>query len=216
MRKTLKRRVTELRYGWTSAQELRYKFQKNSLFSVQINFGTRDERTQTRLRTWVRVRVRVRSRLGHGHIVFWDFGLGHGLGQAYVRKPRTQARTRTNFGHACPLISGADLGSLISHSISGKEIQEIYFDENTLINTERIPLASFETLQLTTNPNPRADNHSCICVKYQPRKVHKSKVKLSVFRLYSLQGRGRTADQKTLQPKLIGQLCYELLKAKLW
>ena len=91
----------------------------------------------------------------------------------------------------------ADLRSLISHSISGKQIQEIYLDENTLINTERIPLASFETLQLTTNPNPRADNHSCICVMYQPRKVHKSKVKLSVFRLYSLQGRGRTADQKT-------------------
>ena len=47
---------------------------------------------------------------------------------------------------------------------------------------------------------------------YQPRKGHKSKVTLSVVRLYSLQGRGRTADQKNLQPKLNGQLCYELLK----
>ena len=109
----------------------------------------------------------------------------------------------------------ADLGSLLSHSISGKEIQEIHLEENTLINTERIPLASFETLQLITNPNPESDNYSCICVMYQPRKVHKSKVTLSVFRLYSLQGRGRTADQKNLQPKLNGQLCYELLKVKL-
>ena len=75
-----------------------------------------------------------------------------------------------------------ELGSLISHSISGKEIQEIYLGENTLINTQRIPLASFqilkktETLQLITNPNPESDNHSCICVMYEPRKVYKSKV----------------------------------------
>ena len=100
----------------------------------------------------------------------------------------------------------ADLGSLISHSISGKEIQEIYHDQNTLINTERIPLASFqnfenfETLQLITNPNSGSDDHSCICVMYKPRKVHKSKITLKRiirFRFYSLQGRGRTADQKT-------------------
>ena len=52
---------------------------------------------------------------GHGHEIFKDFGHGHGLGQSHdfgrahdfghghVRKSRT--RTRTNFGHACPLIS---------------------------------------------------------------------------------------------------------------
>ena len=33
-------RVTELRHGWTSAQELRHKFLKISLTSAQINFGT--------------------------------------------------------------------------------------------------------------------------------------------------------------------------------
>ena len=90
------------------------------------------ERTWTRVRTWVRVRVRFRSRLGHGHKIFWEFGhglgsghgheifkdfghgLGRGLGQShdfghghdfrhgYVRK----SRTRTNFGHTFPLISG--------------------------------------------------------------------------------------------------------------
>ena len=92
----------------------------------------------------------------------------------------------------------ADLGSLISHSISGKEIQEIYFDENTLIDTERIPLASFksfkktETLQLITDPNPESDNHSCICVMYEPRKVHKFNV-----RFHSFQGRRRTDGRPT-------------------
>ena len=53
---------------------------------------------------------------GHGQKIFWDFGHGHGqshdighgrgFGHAHVRKPRTQTRARTNFGHACPLISG--------------------------------------------------------------------------------------------------------------
>ena len=33
-------RVTELRHGWISAQELRHKFRKISLSSAQINFGT--------------------------------------------------------------------------------------------------------------------------------------------------------------------------------
>ena len=31
-----------------------------------------------------------------------DFGHGHGFGQGHVRKPRTQVRTRTTIGHACP------------------------------------------------------------------------------------------------------------------
>ena len=72
----------------------------------------------------------------------------------------------------------ADLGSLISHSISGKEIQEIYLGENTLIITQRIPLTSFKsfkktkTLQLITNPNPESNNHACICVMYELRKVY--------------------------------------------
>jgi len=95
----------------------------------------------------------------------------------------------------------ADLGSLIIHSISGKDIQEIYHDQNTLINVQRIPLASFknfkktETLQLTTIPNPGSEYHSCICVMYKPRKVNK--VTLSVFRFYSLQGRRWTGDLQT-------------------
>ena len=93
----------------------------------------------------------------------------------------------------------ADLGSLISHSISGKEIQEIHLAENTLMNTTRIPFASFksfkktETLQLITNPNPESDNHACICVMYEPRKVYKSKV-----RFYPLKGQGGRPPNKLL------------------
>ena len=111
-------------------------------------------------------------------------------------------RTRQLMCYSIESSNVANLGSLISHSISGKEIQEIYLDENTLIDTERINLASFknfkkfETLQLITNPNPGSDDHSCICVMYEPRKVHKSKVSLTAFRFYSLQGRGWTADLK--------------------
>ena len=41
---------------------------------------------------------------GHGLEQSHDFGRGHDFGHGHVRKPRT----RTNFGHACPLISGSD------------------------------------------------------------------------------------------------------------
>ena len=92
-------------------------------------------------------------------------------------------------------LDSARLGSLLSHSISGKDIQEIYLDENTLIDTERIPLASFksfkkiETLQLITSPNPGSDNHSCICVMYQPRKVHESKITLKRIQVFDSRAR---------------------------
>ena len=111
----------------------------------------------------------------------------------------------------------ADLGSLISHSISGKEIQEIYHDQNTLINTERIPLASFqnfenfETLQLITNPNSGSDDHSCICVMYKPRKVHKSKVTLMVLFASRARADGRP---KNFRPNL--ELLSRLGERLLW
>ena len=67
------------------------------------------------------------------------------------------------------------------------------------MNTTRIPFASFksfkktETLQLITNPNPESDNHACICVMYEPRKVYKTKV-----RFYPLKGQGGRPPNKLL------------------
>ena len=49
--------------------------------------------------------------LGHGLGQSHDFGHGHGFGQGHVRKPRTRTRTRTNIGHACPLISVVGIDS---------------------------------------------------------------------------------------------------------
>ena len=134
---------------------------------------------------------------------------------------RTACHQKKNLGPS-ESSDAADLESLISHSISGHEIQKIYLGENTLINTQRIPLATFENfkktenLELITNPDPESDSHSCICVMYEPRKVHKSKVMLREFRFYPLQGRRRTADEQTSVLRRWGKDCYELFKAQRW
>ena len=70
------------------------------------------------LRKWWKMLISEMN--GHGHDfgpdIFKDFrdGLGHGLGQSHDFGHRydighghdRKSRTRTNFGHACPLISG--------------------------------------------------------------------------------------------------------------
>ena len=48
----------------------------------------------------------------HGHGQSHDFRHGYRFGHAYVRKPQKWVRTRTNFGHACPLISDLCIRSL--------------------------------------------------------------------------------------------------------
>ena len=77
--------------------------------SMSQVFGHARVQSRVRVRSHdsahVHVRVRVRSRLGDGHKIFRDFGHGHDFGHEYVRKPRT----RTYFGHACPLISALNI-----------------------------------------------------------------------------------------------------------
>ena len=69
---------------------------------VVENAHIRDERTRTRLLTRD-IFKDFGHGLGHGLGQSHDFGHGYDIGHGHDRK----SRTRTNFGHACPLISGS-------------------------------------------------------------------------------------------------------------
>ena len=80
-----------------------------------------------------------------------------------------------NFGsacqnHACEYFWTSDKPINSSHSISGTEIHKIFLSDDSLMEKPRIPVASFETLELTTSPDPDI-THLCICILYEPRTV---------------------------------------------
>ena len=71
--------------------------------------------------------------------------------------------------HSCKYFWTSDKPINSSHSKSGTEINKIYLSDDSWMEKPRIPVASFETLELTTSPDPDIA-HLCICILYEPRK----------------------------------------------